>query len=220
MIPVNYISNPTIKSGTRGFNTYLNTAQPRPVNGTGAGASVTLAANTVTPLADGVELQLIKDAVNRQGQGFSTNFRINRSDLSKPLQIQFDYRLVSGTFSGSVAPATDSDVIVYIYDVDNNALIEPAGRLLEPAITGQTYRYRGTFQPSATGLNYRLIFHIATTSASAYTLAFDNIDVGPQVVSNGAVITDWQSFTPTGGFTTNTTYTGRFRRVGDSVELQ
>ena len=33
------------------------------------------------------------------------------------------------------------------------------------------------------------------------------------------VISNWEDFTPTGTWTTNTTYTGKYRRVGDSVEI-
>ncbi len=35
-----------------------------------------------------------------------------------------------------------------------------------------------------------------------------------------AVITDWTSFTPTGTWTSNTTYTGRWRRVGDTLQVE
>ena len=47
----------------------------------------------------------------------------------------------------------------------------------------------------------------------------DNFAVGPQIVTQGAAITDWQSFTPNGTWTTNTSYTGKYRRVGDVAEI-
>lgn len=34
-----------------------------------------------------------------------------------------------------------------------------------------------------------------------------------------AKITNWISFTPTGSWSTNTTYTGRYRRIGDTAEF-
>lgn len=33
-------------------------------------------------------------------------------------------------------------------------------------------------------------------------------------------VSEWASFTPTGTWSTNTTYTGKYRRVGDSVQVQ
>jgi hypothetical protein len=37
---------------------------------------------------------------------------------------------------------------------------------------------------------------------------------------SGTTIPDWASFTPTGSWTTNTTYTGFYRIVGDTMEVQ
>jgi hypothetical protein len=56
-------------------------------------------------------------------------------------------------------------------------------------------------------------------------LVFRNYFLGMsnQGQSNLAVVvptvTDWTAFTPTGSWTTNTTYTGKYRRVGDSAEV-
>jgi len=33
------------------------------------------------------------------------------------------------------------------------------------------------------------------------------------------LVSDWTTYTPTGSFTTNTTYTGKYRRVGQSLEI-
>jgi hypothetical protein len=38
-------------------------------------------------------------------------------------------------------------------------------------------------------------------------------------IGNVDPVGDWQTFTPTGSWTTNTTYTGQWRRVGDSAEV-
>lgn len=40
------------------------------------------------------------------------------------------------------------------------------------------------------------------------------------VLANIGNVTEWQSFTPTGTWITNTTYSGKWRRVGDSIELR
>lgn len=190
----NYITYPDAESGTTGWAAYADAAGVRPVDGTGGSPSSTWTTSTSTPLAGSNDYRWTKSANNRQGEGVSYAFSIDKQDQGKPLQIEFNWKLVSGTWAGSVAPATDSDMIVYIYDVTNTTMIEPQGRLLEQAVTGQFYRYRGTFQTSINSTSYRLIFHTASTSASAYTLGFDEFRVGPQVVSNGAVKTDPLSY--------------------------
>jgi hypothetical protein len=217
---INYIINGSALANTNGWATYADADQSRPVDGTGGSPNVTWTRGTNTPLRGSGEFLFTKDGANRRGQGASYDFTIDRADQAKPLQIQFDWRLVSGVFAGSTTPATDSDVIVYIFDVTNNVLIEPAGRLLEPAIAGQFYRYRSTFQTSPNSTSYRLIFHVATTTNQAFTLGFDDIRVGPQVVPNGAVVTDFQNYTPT--FTnlgTPTAVNVRWRRNGNLLEL-
>lgn len=40
------------------------------------------------------------------------------------------------------------------------------------------------------------------------------------IASGGGIISDWVSFTPTGGWTTNATYTGQYRRVGSQLEMR
>lgn len=215
----NYITNGDLTFGLRGFVTYNDGAVSRPVDGVGGTPTVSISVETAFALAGDSSLRFSKPASNAQGQGVSTDFKIDAADQAKPLQIDFDWT-IENNFVGSTNPAVDSDVIVYLYDITNARLIEPSGRLLEPAISTQKYRYRGTFQTSPDSVDYRLIYHVATTSTSTYDIIIDNIRVGPQVVSNGAVVTDWQSYTPTGSWNTNSTYTGRFRRVGDNLEVQ
>jgi hypothetical protein len=228
----NYISYPDAEAGTTGWSTYADAAATRPVDGTGGSPSSTWAASSSTPLSTNNDYNWTKSANNRQGEGVAYAFTIDRSDQGKPLQIEFNYELISGTWAGSVAPATDSDMIVYIYDVTNAVLIEPQGRLLEPMVTSMYYRYRGTFQTAINSTSYRLILHTATTSASAYTLAFDDFRIGPQVVSNGAVVTDWKDANSVAAGTLITAETSnptygtvqnnicRWRRVGSNAEIE
>jgi hypothetical protein len=59
----------------------------------------------------------------------------------------------------------------------------------------------------------------ANATAGAITVKFDDLVVGPQTRPVGAAITDWTSFTPTGAWSANSTYTGWFRRNGDSMSM-
>jgi hypothetical protein len=46
-----------------------------------------------------------------------------------------------------------------------------------------------------------------------------NVIVGPGIQPQGAVVGPWLSYTPTGTWSTNTTYTGKYRQVGSAMEL-
>lgn len=211
---INYISNPNAVLNTTGWSTYADAAGASPVDGTGGSPNVTWTRSTTTPLRGAADFNFAKDAANRQGQGVSVDFTIDNADIAKPLTVTFDYEVLSGTYA-------TGDLTVYLIadPAGTPVVIQPAGYQIQSAVAGTKMRNIATFQTQASGVSYRLCFHVASTSAIAYDLALDNVVVGPQVVQYGAPVTDWVSFTPTGSFTTNTTYTGYWRRVGDSAEF-
>jgi len=212
---INYVTNTDAEAGTTGWSTYADAAGAQPVDGTGGSPSVTWTRSTTTPLRGTADFNFAKDAANRQGQGVATDITINLADQAKVLTVSFDYEILSGTYA-------TGDLTVYLIQdpAGTPVVIQPAGYQVQSATAGTKMRQIATFQTAATGQSYRICFHVASTSASAYTLAIDNVICGPQVVQYGAPVTDWTAYTPTGSWTTNTTYAGYWRRVGDSIEVR
>jgi C1q domain len=209
---INYVLNPDAETALTGWTTYADAAGVAPVDGTGGSPNVTLTRNTSSPLLGDADFLFTKDAANRQGQGFSYDFTIDNAFKSNVLTVSFNY-VTSTNY-------VDGDMRVYVYDVTNAALIELSTRDL--AATSSAGQYLGTFQASPSSTSYRLIGHVSSTNASAYTTNFDNVSVGPQVqVAGGAIVTGWQAYVPT--FTGFGTVTGTdiiYRRVGSNVEIQ
>lgn len=203
------------------YSLYDDGSSARPVDGTGGVPStITFAATNSTPLRGSYSFLLTKSAADGRGEGVSVPFTVERADRSKLCYISFDYEITSGTYAPG-SSSTDSDLIVYIYDVTNSTLIEPSGFKISGAVLNQQYKHANcSFQTSATGSSYRLIFHVATTTAVAWNMKIDQIQVGPvpQVVSTP--VTDWVSSTHSGSISTNATYIGRSRRVGDMQEQE
>lgn len=218
---VNFITNSDIESDLSGYALYKDAVQSRPVDGTGGTPSggLTIARSTVNPLNKTASLLVSKNNTNCQGEGFNYDFTIDSMYKAKVLNIEIPYIIDSGTFTAA-SPSQDSDLIVYIYDVTNNQLIEPSSFKFLSNNTSLSDTFSATFQTSATGTQYRLIWHVATSSTATWAIKFDEIKVTPSKYIYGTPITDWQSYTPTGTFTTNTTYTGRWRRVGQNMEIQ
>ena len=214
----NYIENPDAEVDTTGYAVYADAAGTSPVNGTGGSGNITWTRSTSSPLRSTASFLLTKDAVNRQGEGVSYDFSVDTADQAKVMQISFDYLVSSGTFVAGTS-STSSDVTVWIYDVTNSVLIQPSSFKLLSNSSTISDKFNATFQTASNSTSYRLIFHVGSTSSSAYTVKFDNISSSPSTYVFGTPITDWQSFTPTGSWSTNTTYTGKRRRVGDSMEL-
>lgn len=213
---INYLAaNAQADTDVGGYATYADAAGTSPVDGTGGAANITFTRSTSSPLRGVASFLFTKDAANRQGQGASYDFTIDSTDQAKPLAIAFDYAIASGTFA-------DGDLTVYLYDVTNAQIIQPGPFRLTAATVGLSQRFVSYFQTNVNSTSYRLIFHVASTSASAYTVKLDNLSLGPSYQPYGTVITDWQSYTPgtTQGFGTPTSQEIFYRRVGDSVEIQ
>jgi len=216
----NYISNPDAETVTAPWATYVDASASIPVDGIGGSANITLTRTTSLPLRGTASFLITKDAANRQGQGISYDFSIDNADLAKPLLVSFDYTVSSGTYA-------DGDMRVYLYDVTNSQIIEPAGTQILSVVTDLPQKHKATFQTNSNSNSYRLIIHVASTSASSYNLKLDNLYLGPHTITTGTAITDWKAYTlnitaatsnPTPGtIGTNAAY---YRRIGDSLEIQ
>lgn len=215
---INYIGNPDAEGGTTGWTTYADAAGVAPVDGTGGSPSVTWTQVTSSPLRGTAMFRLTKGATNRQGDGVSYDFTIASADKAKPLNISFEYAVSANAVAGSDSATGDVNVYIVADPSGTPQVIQPTPFKMVGG-TGTNWKYSGTFQTLSNVTSYRLCLHVAGTNASAATYDFDNFIVGPQVLLYGAPVTDLTSFTPTGSWTTNVTYTGRWRRVGDMMEV-
>lgn len=215
----NYVTNGNAESTTTGWVTYSDAASSTPVDGTGGTANITWTRSTSSPLAGVASFVLTKDAANRQGQGVSYDFTVDAEDKGKMLNIQMDMLVDSGTFVAASGTAA-SDVTVWLYDITNAVVIQPANYRFFSNSTTVSERFNGQWQTASNSTSYRLILHIGSTSASAYTLKFDDISISASQYVYGSPITDWASCTVTGSWVTNTTYTAQRRRVGSNEQYQ
>lgn len=218
---INYILNPSAESSTQGFATYADAAGTVPVDGTGGSPVVTFTRSTSAPLRGVASYLFTKDAANRQGNGVSYDFTIDSADQAKELTVDMDYSVASGTY-------LTGDVAVYLFDITNSQVIQPAGYIIESAVANFPLRRVATFQTAYNSTSYRLIFHVASTSTSAYVLKMDRISVGPTAIVQGTPVTDWTKFTMVIGGSTSAPAKGAtilidqgyWRRVGDHMEIR
>jgi hypothetical protein len=204
---INYIENSDIELRTEKFVTYADAAQATPVDGVGGTPNVTIARNTTLPLRGVADLLFTKDAANRQGQGYAYDFTIDRADRAQMLRVGFDY--------STSANYLDSDLTVYIYDVTNSRIIDVVDNSIQANVNGL---FLGSFQTSIDSTSYRLIIHVASTNALAYTVNFDNFSVAKQTLVRGIIETKEESYTPTiTGAGTVTSVDVRYKRLGEEL---
>lgn len=184
-----------------------------------------LAVTSTNPLAvssSAYNAQLTKSASNAQGQGFiSGAMTIDREDTAKVLYGSFSYEVVSGTID--LSGSSTQSLEIWIYNTVSGAWTQPAGYRGMNQSSGQG-KVIFNFQTDGSTANnsYKIAVITAQTSASAYVVNFCDFSIGPASIVTGAVITDWQSYTPTLTNITigNGTIEGRWRRVGDSAQYQ
>lgn len=204
-----------------GVATYNDGAVDKPVDCTGGSPTITAARSSTAPMYDKQSWLITKPASNVQGQGIAFEFDVDNGVAAvEMMDLMFEYIVGSGTFTAG-SDTTNSDLMVYIYDVTAGQLIEPkGGSKLYTSSTTLKGDYRGWFQSTLGSKKYRVCLHQATTSASAYTLKVDagKVQKSKQVV--GTIITTPVLFTPTGSLTTNATYTGTWFQVGNFLEQE
>jgi hypothetical protein len=208
----NYITNNGADSGTTGWATYNNTAGAAPVTGTGGSPVVTFATSVDTTMRGAANFLFTKGAANRQGDGFSYDFTIDGSDTAKVLQCSLEYKIASGTYA-------DNDITFWIYDKTNSVLIQPAPTQLKNS--GIIERFAFEFQAASNSTSYRLIGHVSSVSAAAYSLRFDSFNLSNQAKLYGSAVTDSIAYTPTfTGLGTPLVNTATWERHGSKALIQ
>lgn len=183
-----------------------------------ASGNLTVAVVTSSQLSGANSFNLSSSSTSVAGDMLrSAAFNIDTSDQAKMMSIRFNYKAVSGTHN--MSGTSSNSHAIYIYDVTNSAWIQPAGvyNIVQSSGVGTAV---ATFQTSATGTSYYFCLVNINAISTSYSLYVDDIFVGPQAYPVGPAMSDWIAFTPTGSWVTNTTYTGYYSRVGDTLRCK
>jgi hypothetical protein len=164
----NFIANPGFEADTSGWAAYADAAATTPADATGGSPNVTITRNTTTPLVGTADGLITKDAANRQGQGVSYAFTSSAGYSSMPVLVEVTYKTSAGYAS--------NDIRVGIYNVTGAANVAAINTNLKASTAGAKEYF---FISGAASSSFRLWFHIASTSATAYTVNIDNVRVFP-----------------------------------------
>jgi hypothetical protein len=166
-------------------------------------------------------MQLTKTAFDAQYQGFiSGALTIDREDTAKVLYGSFSYEVISGTvdFSGTSTQTYE----IWIYNTVSGAWTQPAGYRGMNQSSGQG-KVTFSFQTDGSTANnsYKIAVITQQTGTGNIVVEFDSFQIGPTVLVLGAVVTDWQSYTPTfTGYGTPSGVEFLYRRTGSDVEIR
>ncbi len=198
----NYIANPSTATGW---------------TASGAGITVT----TDTTAAELPRPNTTFSGIKFTGVSGSTaygyyRFILDDADVGKKMKLQFDMKpgtAVASDFKIDVYTNTASD-----YSTGNARLSLSTDVSAVSALPALTGTYRATFDAPALTSKW-IEVRVGMNASATHTLVLSDFLVGPGIVSQGAALSDWVSFTPTGIWSANTTYTGQYRRVGSNIEV-
>ncbi len=184
----------------------------------------TKGANTSNPavvssgqIAGAYSLNLATTGAGTIGDGYiSQAYPIDIKFQAKVLSFSFSYKVVTG--SPNMSGTSSNTYAVAIYDVTNNAWLGTAGifNFIQSSGVGTC---SGTFQTASTTAKLQIFVYSPVAPAAASALYLDDFYIGPQTSASAPAMSDWTSFTPTGAWVSNTTYTGFWKRVGDSAQI-
>lgn len=205
----------------------------RPLQPSNRTISLTGGVQTFAQIGSGSQIRgnfsgkLTKTANIAAGEAITYPITLDPADKGKMLTISLDYQ-AGGTFSFSNgSTSSSSDIEVWAYDVTNGVRIPVSPRVLTDGSTSLPGKFVGEFQTNTNSTSYRLVLHIATNSAAAYSLTIDNVSVGPSAKILASPMTDFSSYNLViGATTTAPTYgtitinNAQYRRVGDSANIR
>ena len=187
--------------------------------GQAKGANTTAAATTASSPIDGINsLNLATSGAGTIGDGYiSQSIPISTAYQSKVLTLKFKYKSASG--SPVMGGTSANTYAAAVYDVTNNAWLGLAGNFNFTQTSG-VGEFVGTVQTASTTAAVQVFIYSPIAPVGASSLLLDNFYLGQQIAAVGPPVTDWTSWTPTGAWSTNTTYAGKWSRVGDTMNLQ
>lgn len=129
----------------------------------------------------------------------------------------FDTDLDGENCSASISYRGDASLYKAYVEAPASTKISTEVQLLD---TGSTTKTQTFNFPCGVRATAKLLV-LETTGASPAAIKVGNVYGGKATnIQSTQLISEWVSYTPTGSWTSNTTYTGKWRQLGDTAEVQ
>jgi hypothetical protein len=178
-----------------------------------AGISIDPTVSASLPLEGDSSYKFVKGVTNIQGCGFYQEYYLDKGDLGKYLTVDAMF-LKQGSM-------VDNDISLWNV-CSNDNFVSDFVVLGSPSIDGVPISniIKQQLRTDPTRNHCRFAIHYASTTTQIFDFWLDEISLAVKANANASVVGDWKSdWTPTGTWTTNTTYKGKYRQVGDSGQF-
>lgn len=171
----------------------------------------TLSLDTSTRLNGSQGLKYVMSTASTDDFIASESITIGEKHQENEIGFEFYYK-----YDGA-----DDDIRFVIYDATNNVELTSSVVYLKASSSSKRFSAQALIPNGVTAIKYG--FQVVTGNDTKILLVDDVTGTSsPYVVKDLVQMTEWQSYTPssTNGFGTPTINSARYRRVGDSIELQ
>jgi hypothetical protein len=196
----NYIENPSAATAITGWTAVSHLTVAR----------TTTAADLPREYTTGSGVKITATA--SQTQSTSTyvyyDFTLDDVDLNKKLKIQWSQKTTGTYTAGQLA-------VIITTQADRTTAVATPVTTEIPAADGV---FTTSFDTGSTA-TLSLVIRATGDMSDNGGITISDVVVGPGTQPQGAVVTEWLSYTPTGSWLANTTYTGKWRRVGGNMDV-
>lgn len=142
-------------------------------------------------------------------------FTLDAADYGVTQQIKWAQNILSGTTGDWAVDVWSNTSSSYTATTSSRLPLftDSVSQTLLPNLEGS---FKTTFSAPNSSQQF-LELRVQSPTTTGHSLVLSDVIVGPGTVIQGAAISSDITWTPTGSFTTNTTYTGFYRRVGDHM---
>lgn len=180
-----------------------------------AGAAV-ISNETTNPLYETRSIKISHNA----GDGVSDILL----DVAVPIQ-QGQQNTLNAVRFGAYSPTSGADATyrIRVQESTDDITYTDVDSFLDFTAPSQVKVHQLLFTPDENSLFLKFNLEIPVdTTVATENLVIDNLEfvTNPLPVVEFGNMTDWEEYTPEGSWTTNTTYSGYKRRVGDTAEYQ
>lgn len=154
------------------------------------------------------------------GDGYvSSAYTIDPADRGKALSYSLSYKVASGS-PVQLGGTTDTYAVAAYSPADNLWLVvyNPFS-ITKPNAQGAGSSL-GLVQTLSTTTSVQFFVYSPVAPTGASSLLFDDVNIGTQLLATGPPMFDATSFTPTGSWVSNSTYTGWYWRDGDKLGMR
>jgi hypothetical protein len=186
-------------------------------------SNISVSSETTNPLSLTTSYNLVKGAADADGEAWvlqGSNLERLATTGGQTVYVTFNYE-TDANYNNS---SSGNQFSVYYWD--GTALNACNARdILSGSFTNAVpvAPDGGQFQcaisiSSATALD--LLIQNTGTGTTATTMVVDKIRFATDATVTAPIVGPWIDYTPTGSWTSNTTYSGQYRRVGDTLEAE